>query len=196
MCEATVNISDIRKRAQGVKAGTVSSHELDYARGILRAHRGNINSALYVVGLCGAADDALLIEPYLHGPERDVHGETALKALVRYLGLVDRYRPLLRKLIMAPTDLGWMNSRMSAIHLAKDYFKDFRDDELGCELVAIFCNPSDQDQPSARGTLVDILGIRDELGDPFGLELEAGDADAGYIVKMARQRFNCHGGLH
>ncbi|WAX97452.1 hypothetical protein N7E70_011630 [Aminobacter sp. NyZ550] len=191
-----MSIGDNRKRAQGVKAGTVSSLELDCARGILRAHGGDINSALYVVGLCAAADDALLIEPYLRGPARDVHGETALKALVRYLGLADRYRPLLRKLIMSPTDLGWMNSRMSAIHLAKDYFKDFRDDELGCELVAIFCNPSDQGQPSARGTLVDILGIRDELGDPFGLELEAGDTDAGYIVKMARQRFNCHGGLH
>jgi len=191
-----VNIGDIRNRAQGLKAGGVSSLEVDYARGILRAQRGNISSALYVVGLCGTADDALLIEPYLHGPERDVYGETALKALVRYLGLVNRYRPLLRKLLMSATDLGFRNSCMSAIHLAKDYFKNFRDDELGCELVAIFCDPSDQDQRSARYTLVDILGIRDEIGDPFGLKLEAGDADAGYIVKMARQRFNCPGGLH
>jgi hypothetical protein len=194
--EAAMNIADIRKRAQGVVAGGVSALEVDYARGILRTHRGDIGSALYVAGLCGTADDAELIEPYLRGPERDVYGEIALKALFRYLGLVDRYRSLVRKLIMSPTDLGWRNSRMSALHLASDYFKGFRDDEVGCELVAMFCNPSDQDQSSARYALVSILGIKEDLRDPFGLELESGDMDAGYIVKIARQRFHCDGGMH
>ncbi|MER9107380.1 hypothetical protein NKH95_26000 [Mesorhizobium sp. M0848] len=186
-----MNIDDIRNRAQGVAEGQVTAAELEFARSILMKRRGDVSSALHIVGMCGSVSDAVLIESYLYGPERDVHGETALKALCRDLRLVDRYRPLLRELIMSPTDVGWTNSRMAAIQLAPNYLRGFRDDELGCQLVTILCDPSDPDQPSARFALVEILALRSELRDPFGLHVEDGDMDAGYIITLARERFGC-----
>ncbi|RUV56015.1 hypothetical protein EOA85_19900 [Mesorhizobium sp. M5C.F.Ca.IN.020.29.1.1] len=186
-----MDIDDIRNRAQGVAKGRVTAEELEFARSILLERRGDVGSALYIVGWCGSVSDAVLIESYLYGPERDLHGETALKALCRYLRLIDRYRPLLRELIMSPTDVGWTNSRMAAIQLAPNYLSGFQDDELGCQLVSILCDPNDPEQPSARAALVEILALRSELRDPFGLHEENGDMDAGYIVKLACQRFGC-----
>ncbi|MER9266489.1 hypothetical protein NKI63_18270 [Mesorhizobium sp. M0410] len=186
-----MDIDDIRNRAQGVAKGGVTAEELEFARAILLKRRGDVGSALYIVGLCGSVSDAALIESYLHGPERDVQGETALTALCRYLRLIDRFRSLIRELIMSPTDIGWSNSRMAAIHLAPIYLNGFRDDELGCQLVAIFCDPDDPEQLSARAALIEILALRSELRDPFGLHVENGDMDAGYIIKLVRQRFGC-----
>jgi hypothetical protein len=186
-----MDIDDIRDRAQGVAEGQVTAEELDFARSILLKRQGDVSSALHIVGMCGSVSDAVLIESYLHGPERDVHGETALKALCRGLRLVDRYRPLLRDLVMSPTDVAFRNSRMAAIQLAPNYLKGFRDDELGCQLVTILCDTSDPDQPSARFALIDILSLRGELRDPFGLHVDEGDMDAGYIVRLARHRFGC-----
>lgn len=190
-----MDIDDIRDRAQGVAEGQVKAKEVEFARGILMKRRGDVSSALHIVGMCGSVSDAVLIESYLYGPERDVHGETALKALCRGLRLIDRYRPLLRELIMSPTDVGWTHSRMAAIQLAPNYLKGFRDDELGCQLVRIFSDPSDPEKPSARFALVEILSLRGELRDPFGLHVEHGDMDAGYIVTLARHRFGCERGV-
>ena len=74
----SVDLSNIRNRAQGVAEGEVTPAELELARDVLRRRTGQISAALYIVGLCGDASDAELIESYLHGAERDVHGETAL----------------------------------------------------------------------------------------------------------------------
>ncbi|RWM20823.1 MAG: hypothetical protein EOR73_13580 [Mesorhizobium sp.] len=133
----------------------------------------------------------LLIESYLHGPERDVQGETALTALCRYLRLIDRYRSLIRELIMSPTDIGWSNSRMAAIHLAPIYLNGFRDDELGCQLVTIFCDPDDPEQLSARGALIEIFVLRSELRDPFGPACGKRRHGCWLHHKLACQRFGC-----
>jgi hypothetical protein len=191
-----MNLDDIRNRAQGVVEGEVTPEEVEAARQVLRERTGDVAGALYIVGHCGSEADAGLLESYLTGPERDVLGEIAFKALCRYLRLIDRYRAQVRTLIMSSTDFGWANSRMTAIHLAPDYLENASDDEVGCRLVEIYCNPYDYCSASARDSLVTILGLGDTLRDPFGLRLDSddpnqSDPDRSYIVGIARHRFNC-----
>ncbi|MBX4907044.1 MULTISPECIES: hypothetical protein [Rhizobium] len=186
-----MDIKEIRKRAQGVARGEVTANELEYARSILRSSRGNISSAIYVVGLCGDASDAILIERYLSGPDRDIYGELALKALCRYLGLVEKYREMLRSLIMSDDDIGWENSRMSAINLADIYLENFDDRELGCRLLEIMINEADKDRIAARNSLVHILQLRSELAEPFAMDLDITSGDAKMIVAAAERRFRC-----
>ncbi|MQW89620.1 hypothetical protein [Sinorhizobium saheli] len=187
----SVDLSNIRNRAQGIAEGEVTPAEVELARDVLKRRTGQISAALYIVGLCGDASDAELIESYLHGAERDVHGETALKALCRYLNLVDRYHSLVRRYIMADRDLDWMNSRMAAIHLADLYLARFEDDEVGCRLVDIFGNLAHPLRASARSALVDFLNLRHVLADPFGLDLEEWDEDEEIIASAAVKRFKC-----
>lgn len=192
-----MNLDDICRRAQGVVEGEVTPEEVEFARQILKKRTGgDLAAALYVVGYCGHEADSALLESYVTGPERDVYGEVAFMALCRYLGLIDRYRPQIRNLIMSSTDIGWTTSRMTAIHLAPDYLENATDDEVGCRLVEIYCDHEDVCWPSARDSLVRILGLRDEISDPFGLRLDLGDpdrsdSDQSYIVSIARHRFKC-----
>lgn len=192
-----MNLQDICSRAQGVVEGDVTDEEVEYARGILRERAGDISAALYVVGYCGSSSDAALLESYVSGPEKDVLGGLAFTALCRYLGLIGRYRLQIRNLIMSPTDIGFTQSRMTAIHLAVDYFRSASDNQLGCRLVDIYCDPEDDCCRSARSSLVAILGLRDDLKYPFGLRLNVEDSalndpDRGYIVSTARHRFRCN----
>ncbi|MBB3747419.1 hypothetical protein FHX10_006976 [Rhizobium sp. BK591] len=186
-----MDIKEIRNRAQGVAPGEVTASELEYARNILISSQGNISSALYVVGLCGDASDATLIERYLSGPTRDIYGELALKALCRYLGLVKRYRELLRLLIMSDDDIGWENSRMSAINLADVYLEKFQDNELGCRLSRIMLNEADRDRLAARNILVHILELKSELAEPFPVVFDINSDDSKTIAAAAERRFHC-----
>ena len=185
-----MDIAEIRDRAQGVAEGGVSPDEVAYARSILQAGHGNIGAALYVVGLCGNSCDARLIENYLEAPHQAMFGELALKALVRYLGLVDQYRPLVRSLILTPDD-AWEDGQMAAVFLAPSYFDNFQDDEVGCKLLDLFCDPASLIPSAAREALVEVLDIRDELRDPYGMDVEFFDVDKSYIVEVAMKRFNC-----
>jgi hypothetical protein len=183
------NISD---RAKGVRAGGVLPDEVEYARSILRGGVGEIHAAIYIVGLCGNGDDKYLLEKYLYGSENDAYAELALKAICRYLGQIGDYRPLIRELIMSPLKDS-SGRRMAAIHLADKYFENFFDDELGCEIVRIFCDLNDPDRIAARAALVDVLGIQEKIADPYGLLSVEIDVDATYIVKLAFEYF--HRGL-
>lgn len=142
------------------------------------------------MGLCGDKNDAGLIEQFLHGPENNLWAEAALKALCRYLGLIERYRGLLRTLILSPADED-STRRMTAIHLAPEYFKDYQDDELGCELVRIFCNFEDRHRLSARDALVTLLQLEQQLKDPHGLDAEEWDEDVALMVNSGRDNFHC-----
>ncbi|AUW41134.1 hypothetical protein [Rhizobium leguminosarum] len=186
-----MDIADIRNRAQGVKPGEVTTREIEYAREILSAAKGNISAALYVVGLCGEPTDARLVEPYLFGEERDVYGELALKILCRYMGLIDAYKDLLRALIMSDEDIGWQNSRMTAIHLADVYLEKLHDNAIGCKLLEIMMTENDQDRLSARFSLIEILGLRQILADPFAIEFDEFTEDLQIIIAAAQARFHC-----
>ena len=124
----SISVANIANRANGLEPGPISPEEVELARNILRGRDGGVVDAIHIVGLCGGASDAPLLEAYLQGEENNVYAEYALKALCRYLGLVERYRPLLRQW-MKNKDDGFR--RMPAIHLANEYFRDFEDKELG-----------------------------------------------------------------
>jgi hypothetical protein len=185
------SIQNILSRAKGLEPGPVLPEEVEFARTVLRERDGDIWGALYVVGLCGTVKDATLLECYIYD---DFYAERAFPALCRHLGVIEPYRPLLRSLILSPPkreedDIGLQ--RMSAIHLADRYFDGFDDDELGCALLRIFLDPEDDNRRSVRSALVDILGLRHDLNDPFSLGgTERGDDDI-RIAEGARKRFNC-----
>ncbi|WP_346895169.1 hypothetical protein [uncultured Roseibium sp.] len=184
------DITDMVHRAKGLGDGPVLPEEVEYARNLLRERSGDAYGALYVVGLCGKPADAPLIERYLHGSENDVHVEVALKALCRFLGLIDQYRPLIRSLILDPPD-EISPRRMTAIHLAEEYFVGFDDDELGCKLVRILCDFEDSCRSSARDALAVILEFKSDLDDPYGLDFADWDEDSTRIVEAACRKFKC-----
>ena len=190
MSSFSFDLVRIGNRAKGLEPGVVRPEEVEYARKLLRERSGDIYAALYVVGLCGGKDDAPLIEQYLYGSENNVYVEVSLKALCRYLGLIDNYRGLVRELIFNPPDETGFR-RMAAIHLADKYFENFQDDELGCELVRILCDLEDPHRSSTRDALVAILGLSHELNDPHGLSFDERDDDATLILKRACERFHC-----
>jgi hypothetical protein len=179
-----MDINSIRDRAQGVDDGPVSEQELEFARQILRSGDGEVGAALFVVGLCGAHRDATLIEPYL----RSIHGELALKSLCRYLDLIDRYRPVVRKYILADSDTDFPGSKMAAIHLAPEYLRNFRDKDIETTLLVILCDFENRNRSAARQSLVRILGLSGELEDPLGLGTGA-DPDASLIIAAACECF-------
>ena len=183
----TRSIANITLRAKGLEDGPVTDQEVESARQVLRQRGEGIIDAIHIIGLCGGADDRPLLETYLQGDENDVLAEYALKALCRYLQLTDRYRPLLR---------GWMKDkndefrRLSAIHLAKEYFHNFEDDELGQYLIDVLCDLDDSCRTAVQGAFVAILNMKKELADPYGLQFKDWDADTTLIVKAAAARFN------
>lgn len=144
---------------------------------------------MFVVGLCGAHSDAALIEPYLRNEHKDVHGELALRSLCRYLGLIDRYRAVVRKYILADSDLDFGGSKMAAIHLAPEYLLNFRDNDVEKTLLVILCDFENRNRSAARQSLVRILGLSGELEDPLGLGTGA-DPDASLIIAAACECFS------
>lgn len=189
----TDSIRNIANRAKGLAPGEVTPWEIDVARNILANRSGDIYAALQVVGLLGRESDEDLIKRFLSGVENNRYAEAALKALCRYLGLVAKYRPLLKSLVMnPPTDNGVR--RMTALSLMKEYFEDYRDDELGCYLVKILFDVDDPHRRSARDSLVDILKVRSLLKDERGLDLNDWDEDMDLLVDVARRKFNCFEG--
>jgi hypothetical protein len=184
------DIRSIGDRAKGVAAGAVTPEELDFARSILRNRSGDIYTALHVVGLLGNKEDGKLVETFVHGEENNVYAEAALKALCRYMGLIDRYRPMLRQLVIDPPE-GTGTRRLAAIHLMKKYFQDYKDNELGCHLASIVCDLTDRHRQSARDALADILNLRSSLKDPHGLGFGDWDDDMTLLVDAATIAFNC-----
>ncbi|MFK0276099.1 hypothetical protein ACIQUG_20640 [Ensifer sp. NPDC090286] len=179
-----------RDKVQGVAPGEVTLAELNLARETLGSGGGDIGAALYVVALRGGEADAGLIESFLYGDSAEEFGDLALKCLCRYLGLIERYRSLVRSLIMSDQD-AWYGSRAAAIFLSDVYFKNYADDELGCRLVTIFCNSRDREQGAARDALVVLLDIKDKLEDPHGLLPVTPTADVRLIREVAQRRFGC-----
>ncbi|WP_157949020.1 hypothetical protein [Neorhizobium huautlense] len=182
----SISVANIANRAKGLESGPISPEEVELARNILRGRDGGVVDAIQIVGLCGGASDAPLLEAYLHGEENNVYAEYAIKALCRYLGLVERYRPLLRQW-MKNKDDGFR--RMPAIHLAKEYFRDFEDKELGRYLIDVLCDMEDGCRSAVRGAFVDIFKLKDRLGDPFGLYFDDWDKDTTLIVNVAASEF-------
>ncbi|RVP15562.1 hypothetical protein CN085_10740 [Sinorhizobium meliloti] len=183
-----MDINSIRDRAQSVEDGPVSKQEVEFARQILRSSEGDIGAALFVVGLCGDNRDATLIETYLRSGHKDVHGELALKSLCRYLGLIDCYRPVVRKYILAGGDIDFAGSKAAAIHLAPEYLLNFRDKEVERTLLVIFCDFQNRNRSAARHALVKTLELHGELKDPIGLRTDT-DPDASLIIAAACRSF-------
>ncbi|ASP35491.1 hypothetical protein [Labrenzia sp. VG12] len=181
------DIEQICLRAKGLEPGPVAPEEVEFARNLLRGREGDIVGAIYVVGLSGNKGDAALLESYLHGDENNIYAEYALKALCCYLGLVDRYRPLLR-LWMQETELDG-DRRMAAIQLAAEYFAGFEDNELGRYLVDVLCNLEDSCRRSVRSVFVNILDLTNQLEDPYGTAFDDWDEDTTLIVQTAAQKF-------
>jgi hypothetical protein len=181
----SIEIDDIALRAKGVRPGPVLEIEVETARDILQKRSADAIAAIYIVGLCGRPDDAPLLEGYLHDSLNDQYAEYALKALCRYLGLIDRYRPLVREWIKGRDD----RRRMPAIHLAKEYFQDFVDQELGCYLIDVLCDLEDDCRGAVRDSLVDIFNLRGHLNDPWGLNDSDWDQDTTLIVNVASAWF-------
>lgn len=100
----TIDIEDVARRAKGLKLGEVSPVEVEFAREILRNRDGGIFEAIWVIGLCGTQDDAPLLSLYLKGEENTEYAEDALKAICRYLGLIDPYRALMREWMQDKSD--------------------------------------------------------------------------------------------
>lgn len=178
-----MNINSIRDRAQGVDDGPVSEQEVEFARQILRSGDDDVGAVLFVVGPCGAHRDATLIEPYLCSEHKDVHGELALKGMCPYLGLIDYYRPVVRKYILAGGDIDFAGSKAAAIHLAPEYLLNLRDKEVERTLLVNFCDFQNCNRSAARH-VVQILELHGELKDPLGLRTDA-DPDASLIIAAA-----------
>ncbi len=191
-----MEINSIRDRAQGVTDGPVSEAEVEFAREILRSQTGNIGDALYIVGYCGAPTDSPLIETYLNNEEKDVYGDLALKALCRYLGLVVWYRDLIVKFVFADDDTDFYGSRLAGIQVASDYLKKRRDSLIAGKLVSIFCDLQDKERDAARYALVETLGLRSVIADPFRLSDYVPDEDAPRIVEEACRQFGLSLGDH
>lgn len=190
---ATFDIKNISLRAKGLVEGIVTPEEVEFARSILRRRddrNGGIVFSIGVVGLCGNAADAPLLESYLHGDHNNVHAEWALKALCRFLRLTDRYRPLLRQWMQMRDDEGCR--RIGAIHLAPEYFSDFEDAELGRYLIDVLCDFNDRCRGSVRSVFIDILHLSNQLEDPFGLEFDDWDEETTLIVEAAAMKFGYH----
>lgn len=182
----TVGIEKVVLRAKGIEPGPVLEAEVELARNILRKKGAGALEAIFVVGLCGTAEDAPLLEMYLHGEGNNLYAEYAIKALCRYLGMTDQYRPLLRQWITNRDDAF---RRIAAIHLAKEYFRGYVDNALGRYLIDVLCDLEDNCRHAARSSLTDILNVRDRLNDPFGLVFADWDDDATLIVEVAAAQF-------
>lgn len=184
---ANFDIQDICLRAKGLEPGVVTLEEVEFARSILCSRTGDIPGAIIIVGLCGDPGDAQLLESYLHGDDNNIYVEYSLKALCRYLRLTDRYRPLLSEWMQMKDDEGYR--RMAAIHLAKEYFSGFEDRELGRYLIDVLCDLEDSCRSFVRDVFVDILNMRNQLKDPFGLKFDEWDEETTLILKAAAQKF-------
>ena len=182
-----IDVSNVALRAKGLEPGNVAPEEVEFARNILRRRDQGIIAAIQVVGLCGDVADASLLEGYLHGTENDLYAEWSIKALCRYLKLIDRYRPLLRQWMQGEWD---RFRRMAAIHLGKEYFRDYEDRELGRYLVSVLCDLEDECRGAVRDTFVDIFQLGAQLSDPFGLDFGDWDEDTTLIVSVAAAKFD------
>ncbi|WP_455272825.1 hypothetical protein [Rhizobium herbae] len=179
------DIHEISLRAKGLEPGAVLPAEVEFARAILRDCGDGIVHAISIVALCGEPEDAPLLEVYLH---QRSYFEFSRKALCRHLQLVDRYRPLLR-FWMQLEDLDDYR-RMPALHLMKEYFAGFEDNELGRYLVDALCDFRDPDRSSIRSGFVDMLHLRKQLDDPFGLKSDEWTDDTTVIVNAAAAKFD------
>ena len=182
----STNVNDIALRAKGLKEGPVAPEEVELARDILRRRGEGIIDAIYIVGLCGDSGDSKLLEAYLQGDENNLYAEYALKALCRYLGLIDRYRALLSQWMQ---DKGDGFRRMAAIFLAKEYFRNFEDNELGQYLIDVLCDMEDGCRREVRSAFVEIFEMRGQVNDPFGLYFDDWDEETTMIVKVAAKAF-------
>jgi hypothetical protein len=147
--------------------------------------------AIQIVGFCGESRDAPLLESYLHGDGNNVYVEYALKGLCRYLRLVERYRPLLRQWKQMKDEEGFR--RLTANQLAKEYFPGFEDPALGRYLIDVLCDLRDDCRGAVRSVFVELLGMRNQLKDPFGLKFDEWDEETTLIVKAAAAKFDYPG---
>lgn len=182
------DLKDIADKAKGLKPGAVTPNEVDLARRALSTRNGNIIAAIHIVGLCGQAKDAALLEFFLEGAQNNQYVEYAAKALCRYLGLIAAYRPLIKSWMMLPNGQDDAR-RMTGIFLAKEYLTDFEDDEFGRRLIDILCDFNDGHRGAARDALVDVLDLKGRLADPFGLEFSDWDDDTNLVFHQAVKRF-------
>ncbi|KQU79356.1 hypothetical protein ASD00_36540 [Ensifer sp. Root31] len=181
---------EILEKARGRKPGDVSRPEIEYVRKILRDREGDIQSALLVIGLCGDKGDAELVEAYLYNEDRNVFGGLALTTLVRHMGLVAEYRIAVRKLILEESET-FEQSRMTALHLADEYFDGYEDPSLGCAILQIMFDTEDSDRSSARLALVRILGIEHTVEHAFSVNFDNYDDDSLEIASKAAEKFGC-----
>lgn len=184
-----MNLLNVLARARGQSVGAVRSDELELAREVLRSQKGDISSAISIVGLCGGEDDAASIESYLSNNLRNIYGELALRSLCRYMGLIDDYRPLIRSNIFSESEM-FFNARLSSIQCCDLYFENYSDNELGCRLIYLMMDERDPDRYSAASILVKILNVGDQLNIGFDGR-NTGSEELKELAAYASKHFNC-----
>lgn len=188
-----INLDTAKLVAEGILPDRDLTSEMAISREVLRSGEGDILSALVILGRRGGKADANLIEIYLAPIHNQVISSVAFKQLVRHLGLIEQYAPLIRKLILEGDENGryWLDARTDAIELAKEYLISRPDNEVGCALLGIMLNDSDLDRSSARHALVRILELETALADPFAFRFSQDDPDTNVIATKAMGRFMC-----
>lgn len=156
-------------KATGAAPGIVHDKEIEYARSALKLHRGKIDIALRIIGICGNANDIPLIEKYLSGEFKEAHGDSALKALCRDRGLVDIYYEYILDILRQKEHESIGDMRICAISLSGDSLEKRKDKQILEELVRIL---NDSDEPpwnraaayeSLRLTAKDKISFRSDI---------------------------------
>jgi hypothetical protein len=71
------NLATVALRAKGLEPGRVTPEEIEEARHVLQVRDEGVIDAIHIVGLCGSADDAALLENYLEGDQNNLYAECA-----------------------------------------------------------------------------------------------------------------------
>ena len=185
-------LHEVLSRAQGFSPGSVLPEELSAVRCLLRDGSGDIYAAIYVVGLCGSEQDAVLIEPYLSDDYPDYVRSAALVALCRYLALSANYRAVLADLVFSEETDDTVDERHTAIQLCGDHLSAQDDPEIGCRLVEICRNSTEGVwiRTSALRSLAGALKMEDELDRVASIE-EQPTSTVEKVLIAATKRFQC-----
>lgn len=160
-------------KATGSVPGIVHDKEIEYARSALKLHRGKVDIALRIIGICGNANDIPLIEKYLSGEFKEAHGDSALKALCRDRGLVDIYYEYILDALRQKESESIGDMRICAIFLSGDSLEKRKDKQIIEELVRIL---NDGDEPPwNRAAAYESLRLATKDNNSFSSDIFPGD---------------------
>lgn len=182
-----VDLRDIAAISKRLAPGEIDSRGVDRARDVLASFAGDIESALYIVGINGNRTDETLVKRYLEDDLADAYGELALKCICRYMDLGERYTRYIKMLLFSDRDI-WTNSRFAAIIVAKDCLKHRYDREIVERLAEIASDFEDCDRIAARNELVVILNLENSVKEPTLVSYQPDDSDLKTILSEIKRK--------